>query len=105
MFPLTQCHIGISEAKLKETRPHLIRAIKDFRAISLYEKALEALYILSVVCHNLKSVSERDTWATQFQTLEKERKGVASAEVDDEMIGTFWVVREAAHVIGVDTDA
>lgn len=91
-----------TESKLKETRPHLLRAIRDFRNLKLYNKTLEALYILSVVCHNLGSENERDTWALQFDKVDKERikaleEGLSGGE---EMMGAFWVVREAGFVIG-----
>jgi hypothetical protein len=92
----------VSEAKLKETRPHLIRAIKDYRALSLYTQALEALYTLSVVCHNLDLPGERDNWAMQFHALDEERRKVLAQGIDEDTLDAFWVTREAGHVIGGD---
>lgn len=92
----------VSEAKLKETRPHLIRAIKDYRTLSLYTQALEALYTLSVVCHNLDLSAERDNWATQFHALDEERKKVIGQGMGEDTADVFWVTREAGYAIGKD---
>lgn len=94
--------LGVSESKLKETRPHLIRAIKDYRTLSLCTQALEALYTLSVVCHNLDLPAERDNWATQFHALDEERKKMLRQGMDEDTLDAFWVIREAGYVIGKD---
>ncbi|KAF8333978.1 uncharacterized protein EI90DRAFT_3153365 [Cantharellus anzutake] len=90
----------INEEILKEARPHLIRAVRDYRTISKFEKALEALYILSAVCHNLRAVEERDAWAAQFNALDAERRTTLSAGVDEETLQIFRIVTEVAYVIG-----
>lgn len=90
----------VTETKLKECRPYLIRAVKDYKAISKYDKALEALYTFSVVCHNLRTFGERDSWASQFIALEGERKAATRAEVDEEMKEVFKVITEVAYVVG-----
>lgn len=90
----------MSEAKLKETRPHLIRAVKDYRTISLYSQALEALCILAIVCDNLGSFAERDSWAEQFVVLDQERQKIAGSVGDDDMLGSFSIVQDAGFVIG-----
>lgn len=91
-----------TEPKLKETRPHLLRAIRDYRFLKMYDKTLEALYTLSVVCHNLNSEAERDTWALQFDKMDKERIKAAEEPVGEELLGALWVMRQAGHVVGND---
>ncbi len=90
----------INEQVLKEARPHLIRSVKDYRMLLKYDKALEALYILSVVCDNLRVVEERDNWAAQFAALDAERRKALSAGVNEETLEIFKIVREVAYVIG-----
>ncbi|KAF9521057.1 hypothetical protein BS47DRAFT_1357008 [Hydnum rufescens UP504] len=90
----------VSETKLKECRPHLIRAIKDYKVISKYEKALEVLYTFSVVCHNLRTFGERDSWASQFITLDEERKAAGRMGVTEETREVFKTITEVAYVVG-----
>ncbi|KAF8321656.1 hypothetical protein DL93DRAFT_2093642 [Clavulina sp. PMI_390] len=97
---IASCETGMNESKLKETRPHLIRAVKDYRAISLYPQALDALCILSIVCDNLGSHAERDNWAEQFVVLDQERQNVVSATADDDMIASLQIVKDAGFIIG-----
>ena len=85
---------------MKEAQPHLIRSVKDYRAILKYDKTLEALLILSVVCHNLRAVEERDNWSAQFTALDAERRTALSAGVDDETFEIFKIIREVAYGIG-----
>ena len=66
----------------------------------MYDRTLEALYTLSVVCHNLNSDAERDTWALQFDRVDKERIKAAEEPVGEDVLAALWVVRQAGYVVG-----
>jgi len=89
---------------LKTSRPHLVRAVKDYKSLAMSSKALDAMYTLSAVCHNLGMSTERDAWATQFWTIDESKKEIerdgGKGKEGEEMRAVFEVVVGVGNVVG-----
>ena len=72
------------QAALEEAIPFLQIAIADYKSLEMFGRCLDALYLLSVIHHNLGMTPQRDEAAEQHRVMDRERQEMMRAEACEE---------------------
>lgn len=91
-FTLARCTIAADERSpesIREALPYLDIAEKDYATLEILRSLADVQFLISVLCHNLSMIEERDAAAARHLETEEAMKKAATVVAED-WIDQVW---------------